>query len=47
MQVPLKVLEWEQRWPLILTEIQEADADLICLQEVNNYGQLSDMRWHD
>jgi len=37
VNVPSSVLEWERRWPLILTEIQEADADLICLQEVNKY----------
>eukprot|EP00210_Caulerpa_lentillifera_P002961 g2827.t1 len=35
--VPSEVLEWNRRWPLILSEIQEADADVICLQEVNKY----------
>ena len=38
-QVPSSLLEWDSRWPLILKEIQEADADLVCLQEVNKYGK--------
>lgn len=31
-------LTWEARAPLILAELQQADADVVCLQEVNHFG---------
>ena len=34
------MLEWEHRLPLVLQELQEADADIICLQEVNRMADL-------
>ncbi len=33
-------LLWETRAPLILAELQQADADVICMQEVNHFGVL-------
>ena len=39
MQVPQYVLAWEQRSPQLIEEIAESKADLICLQEVNRYGE--------
>lgn len=38
MQVPREVLDWETRSPMLLEEILESQADIICLQEVNRYG---------
>jgi hypothetical protein len=43
-QVPISCLQWEHRLPLILQEIREADADIICLQELNHFGE-SAGRW--
>lgn len=37
-------LQWEQRAPLILQELSLADADIICLQEVNHFGTPIDFR---
>lgn len=42
LQVPISCLQWEHRLPLILHEIREADADIICLQELNHFGEVSD-----
>lgn len=39
LQVPISCLQWEHRGPLILQEIREADADIICLQELNHFGK--------
>lgn len=39
LQVPGEVLEWRFRFPLILQEIRESQADVICLQECNHYGK--------
>ncbi len=38
VRAPPAVLSWEARAPLVLAELSEADADLLCLQEVNHYG---------
>lgn len=40
-QVPISCLQWEHRLPLILQEVREADADIICLQELNHFGEHS------
>jgi mRNA deadenylase 3'-5' endonuclease subunit Ccr4 len=32
-------LQWEHRLPLILQEVREANADIICLQELNHFGK--------
>ena len=32
------MLEWPSRAASILAEIQEADADIVTLQELNHYG---------
>lgn len=40
-QVAPEVLEWEARMPLIVSELEEADADIICVQELNKYGEWS------
>ena len=40
MQAPPEVLEWEFRRPLLLQEIQESGADIICLQELNHFEEL-------
>ena len=39
LQAPREVLSWERRAPFLLQEIVEADADVVCLQEVNHYGE--------
>lgn len=41
VQVPISCLQWEHRLPLILQEVREADADIICLQELNHFGESS------
>ena len=38
-QVPRELLSWEARAPLLLEEILDSAADIICLQEVNRYGE--------
>ncbi|KAG2495540.1 hypothetical protein HYH03_006483 [Edaphochlamys debaryana] len=38
--VPPSCLEWEYRKPLLLQELLEADADIICLQELNHFDEL-------
>ena len=38
MQVDPHLLRWEVRLPLILAEIREAGADIMCFQELNHYG---------
>lgn len=43
VKVDPKVLEWEFRVPLVMQEIKESEADVICLQEVNHYDQLSSL----
>ena len=39
LQASREVLSWERRAPFLLQEIVEADADVVCLQEVNHYGE--------
>ncbi|KXZ50586.1 hypothetical protein GPECTOR_16g761 [Gonium pectorale] len=39
-RVPPGCLEWEYRRPLLLQEILEANADIICLQELNHFDEL-------
>jgi endonuclease/exonuclease/phosphatase family metal-dependent hydrolase len=39
LQVPISCLQWEHRLPLILQEVREANADIICLQELNHFGK--------
>jgi nocturnin len=41
VKVPISCLQWEHRLPLILQEIREADADIICLQELNHFDVLA------
>lgn len=38
-QVPPDCLEWAFRKPLVLEELLEGGADVICLQECNHYGE--------
>lgn len=38
-QVPSELLEWNFRLPLILEEIKESQAELVCLQECNHFGE--------
>lgn len=45
LQVPISCLQWEHRLPLILQEVREADADIICLQELNHFGGYQQQRW--
>ena len=33
------MLEWEFRAPLVLREILESEADVLCLQELNHFGK--------
>jgi mRNA deadenylase 3'-5' endonuclease subunit Ccr4 len=40
MQADQDVLEWDFRLPLIISEIREANADILCLQEVNRVHDL-------
>ncbi|MEW5315644.1 MAG: hypothetical protein WDW38_007057 [Sanguina aurantia] len=40
VKTPSNVLEWGYRAPLVLAEIVESGAELICLQELNHYGEL-------
>lgn len=32
-------LEWDYRLPLLLSELQEANADIVCMQELNHFGR--------
>eukprot|EP00882_Tetradesmus_deserticola_P021706 GHRQ01023503.1.p1 GENE.GHRQ01023503.1~~GHRQ01023503.1.p1 ORF type:complete len:141 (+),score=23.17 GHRQ01023503.1:276-698(+) len=38
-KVPISCLMWEHRLPLIMQEIRAANADIICLQELNHFGE--------
>ncbi|GIL66810.1 hypothetical protein Vafri_20325 [Volvox africanus] len=40
-RAPPACLEWGYRRPLLLQEILEANADIICLQELNHFDELS------
>ncbi|GLI63407.1 hypothetical protein VaNZ11_006371 [Volvox africanus] len=40
-RAPPGCLEWDYRRPLLLQEIMEANADIICLQELNHFDELS------
>lgn len=40
MQADQAVLEWEYRLPLIVSELRESNADILCLQEVNRVHDL-------
>lgn len=40
-QVAPELLEWPSRATLILAEIEDADADIVTLQELNHYGASS------
>eukprot|EP01043_Picozoa_sp_COSAG02_P025268 COSAG02_NODE_1413_length_12752_cov_4.305777_4_plen_322_part_00 len=37
--IPSAWLDWEQRWPLLLKVIQQTDADIVALQEVDHVDQ--------
>ncbi|GAQ84331.1 CCR4-NOT transcription complex subunit 6 [Klebsormidium nitens] len=37
VKVPSKLLDWESRAPVLLRELEESGADVICLQEVNHF----------
>lgn len=37
---PRTILDWEHRLPLLIQEILESQADIICLQEVNHFDQI-------
>eukprot|EP00898_Chlorokybus_atmophyticus_P004523 jgi/Chlat1/5071/Chrsp33S05064 len=37
VRTPESALEWEARGPLLLEEVLRADADLVCMQEVNHF----------
>jgi len=39
VKVPISCLQWEYRLPMILQEIRAANADIICLQELNHFGE--------
>ena len=39
MQTPPQALEWSYRAPLLIEEILSCEPDVICLQEVNHYGE--------
>eukprot|EP00775_Hariotina_reticulata_P003332 gene3332-3609_t len=41
VKVPISCLQWEYRLPLILQEIRAANADIICLQELNHFDALA------
>lgn len=41
VKVPISCLSWEYRLPLILQEIRAANADIICLQELNHFDTLA------
>jgi nocturnin len=38
--VPPEVLEWDYRFQLVMAEVAESSADIICIQELNHYDQL-------
>jgi nocturnin len=40
VKAPQQLLEWSYRMPLIVEELHESQADIICLQEVNRYEDL-------
>lgn len=40
MQTPKRALEWTYRAPLLVEEILNSRPDIVCLQEVNHYGEL-------
>jgi len=40
VRCPPAALEWPARLPLILEEIRGADADVVCMQEVNHFDDL-------
>ncbi len=40
-QAKPEVLEWAYRKPLILAEVQEAQADVLCFQELNYFDELA------
>ena len=35
-------LEWSFRWPLMLSEIQALNPDLVCLQEVDKWEEVEE-----
>lgn len=37
--IPPDWLDWEQRWPLLIKAIRDADADIVALQEVDHVDQ--------
>lgn len=39
-QVSPEVLEWDYRFRLVLAEVAESNADIICIQELNHYEEL-------
>ena len=44
LQADPAALSWELRAPLLLQELLEADASVICLQECNRFGALTPER---
>ncbi|WIA11808.1 hypothetical protein OEZ85_011900 [Tetradesmus obliquus] len=40
-KVPISCLMWEHRLPLILQEVRAANADILCLQELNHFDTLA------
>lgn len=39
VQAPEEALQWDHRKTLLLAEIAAADADIVCLQECNHFGE--------
>lgn len=37
VKVPPGDLEWSSRWPLIVDELKDSKADILCMQEVNRF----------
>lgn len=42
LQAPKEVLEWPFRAPLVIEELMRADADVICLEELNHFREIAD-----
>ncbi|GMH37741.1 hypothetical protein BSKO_05614 [Bryopsis sp. KO-2023] len=40
--VPRWCLEWNRRWQMILEDIKEQSPDILCLQEVDHFAQVSE-----
>ncbi len=42
-----EVLTWEYRLPMIIAEVAESGADVVCLQEANHFGECLSNRQQD